>query len=395
MKTSTDAMRQFVIREWALIVSVCVGSSLAHSGTSTMPFQVGALIDGTGISARQAGLFGFVEVGALAVGMLVIGLWIDRLPIRTVAILSALLTAGANVGLLLVRGFPLQLLLAALAGAGFGFVFAATIASAAASDQPDRLYALGNGGALLLIMLILTTLPLGVAHLGALGIFAGLAALALVSAVLLGGLRRGVRSDRQRIAVWRIPGALGLLFSWASFSTGTGALYAFSERIGKGIHLSAGAIGATLSAGVFLGVVGSGIAAFSVGRIDRRWALGLGILGTGMSCLLLGYADTQLAFTVGVFSYWIFYMFLYSYLLGSAARLDTTGRVGTMGGGVERLGYGLGAFIGGMLADVTGYSGTGILGFGGCVLGLAIGFPSLFRALEATGSRPAAPSQVG
>src|ERR1700734_603058 len=187
MKPPTRGLLQFLARESSLIVAVCVGSGLAHSGTSTMPFQVGALIDGAGISSGQAGLFGLIEVGALALGMLLIGQWIDRLPIRTLAVASALLAASANVALFLVRAFPVQLLCAAVAGSCFGFVFATTIASAAASEEPDRLYAIGNGGALLLIMAVMTTLPIGAARFGAVGIFLGIAALALASSVFFFG----------------------------------------------------------------------------------------------------------------------------------------------------------------------------------------------------------------
>jgi predicted MFS family arabinose efflux permease len=53
---------------------------------------------------------------------------------------------------------------------------------------------------------------------------------------------------------------------------------------------------------------------------------------------------------------------------------------------MERLGYGTGAWIGGVLAEHAGYSVTGMLGFSGCMLRLAVGFPSLFRALEGQNS---------
>ena len=79
-------------------------------------------------------------------------------------------------------------------------------------------------------------------------------------------------------------------------------------------------------------------------------------------------------------------MFLYSYLLGSAARLDSTGRVGTLGGGVERLGYGVGAWAGGVVAQHFGYSSIGAMGVVACLLGLFVGFPSLFKVLEQTSS---------
>jgi predicted MFS family arabinose efflux permease len=231
-------------------------------------------------------------------------------------------------------------------------------------------------------MVIMATLPIGAAHFGALGVFIGIATLALVSCFFFPSLKRSVHIDQRRVATWRIRGVPGLLFSWASFSTGTGGLYAFSERIGKSIHLAPQTISFVLSAGVFVGVLGTAMAAFFGGRINRRRALVCGMFGSGLSCLLLGYATDLLLFTTGVFVYWICYMFLYSYLLGSAAQLDNSGRVGTLGGGMERLGYGTGAWIGGVLAEHAGYSVTGTLGFVGCALGLVVGFPSLFRALD-------------
>jgi MFS family permease len=173
------------------------------------------------------------------------------------------------------------------------------------------------------------------------------------------------------------------LFAWATFSTGTGALYAFSERIGHGIQLPSTQIALVLSSGVFVGVLGTLLAALLGGRVNRRYALIAGLAGSGLACVLLGFANSLAAFVAGVFVYWIFYMFLYSYLLGTAAVLDPSGRLGTLGGGFERLGYALGAGAGGVLAEHAGYSATGVLGLTGCLLGLFLGTPSLFRALQA------------
>lgn len=372
----------FVARHWRLIIAVCVGSALSHLCTSTMPFQVGALMDGTGRTSGEAGLFGFLQVGALAAGMIGVSPWVDRVPPRTIAILSALLAGAANIGLYFVTAFALQLAFGTLAGLAYGCVFAATVAGAASNDNADRLYALGNGGALLLIMGIMATLPAAATHLGALGVFAGISSLALLCSPFFFGFESGQRAERTRITAWRVPGAPGLLSGWAMFSMGTGALYAFSERIGRGIGLAPEAIGLVLSAGVFMGVFGTAVAAGLGGRVNRRKALVIGMSGSGVSCLVIGYAPSLAVFAVGIFFYWICYMFLYSYLLGTAATLDATGRVGTLGGGMERLGYGMGVWFGGMLAEHTGYAAIGLLGFAGCVLGLAAGFPSLFRVLK-------------
>jgi predicted MFS family arabinose efflux permease len=389
--TTVAATQQFLH-----IVAVCVGCGLAHVGTSTMPFQIGALVDGTQRSASEAGLFGFIQVGALAAGMILISAWVDRIAPRRIAVGSCLLAALANMGLYFFHLLPLQLVFAALAGLGYGFVFAATVSGAAATREPDRVYAIGNGGALLIVVCLMAILPIAGASFGALGIFAALAGLALVSSPCFVGFKAGRRTEETRLAVWRVPGAPGLLIAWAAFSTGTGALYAFSERIGQSIHLPPAQIALVLSAGVFVGLIGTGVAALLGRRVNRPWALIIGMSGSGCACLLLGFAANLPVFAAGVFVYWVLYMFLYSYLLGTAAVLDPAGRVGTLGGGVERLGYGVGAGVGGILAEHATYSSTGVLGFLGCALGLALGFPSLFRVLKirSAGSVQSSPATI-
>jgi len=351
-----------------------------------MPFQIGALIDGSGRTPSQGGLFALLEVGALAGAMILISPSIDRVPPRWLAGGGALLAAAASGGLFLAHSFAWQLLFSVLIGCGYGVVFAATIAGAAAAAEPDRMYAIGNGGALLLVVGLMQVLPSAGHRFGALGIFLAMSMLSVVSVPLLAGFTRAKRTEQIRLRVSRTPGVPGLLFSWAAFSTGTGSLYAFSERIGVSIQLTPGAIATALSAGVFVGLLGTLAAAVLGRKVNREWALIIGMCGSGLSCLLLGFASNLALFALGVCGYWIFYMFLYSYLLGTAAALDPSGRVGTLGGGCERLGYALGAGLGGVLAERTTYSATGMLGFIGCAVGMTLGFPSLFKALRKLGS---------
>jgi MFS transporter, DHA1 family, inner membrane transport protein len=369
-------------RQLVLLLAVCAGAGLAHIGTSAMPFQIGALMDGTHRSAAQAGIFGFIEVGALALGMILISTRADRLPTRLLGLIGCLTATVANIGLFTVASFPLQLLFAACAGLGYGTIFSATVAAAAATEMPDRIYAIANGGALLLIVAFMAAIPFGTARLGALGVFGSLALLVAGCSPFLLGLRRAGAPVRTRLSAWRTPGAAGLLFAWMMASFGTTALYAFTERIGKSIHIAQDEIAWVLSAGVFVGVAGTGAAAVLTGRIGRKLALEVGMIGSGLSCLIIGFGTSLFWFATGIFVYWIFYMFLYSYLLGTAAILDPSGRVVTLGGGLERLGYALGAAAGGVLAEHVSYSSTGVLGAVGCALGLMVGFPSLFRVLS-------------
>lgn len=387
----SENSRATVRNSFMLVLTICLGSGLAHVGTSSLPFQIGALVAGSARSASEAGGVGSAESFALALSMVAVSPWIGRVAPRLIAVVGCACAVIANLGLYLAGPLSAQLALGALAGTGYGLVFAATVAAAAATREPDRMYAIGNSGALVMISGSLAALPLIATWAGPLAIFAALAALSLVSSPFFLAFRRGKATQAPRLAAWRTPGAAGLLFAWILYSGGSAAVYAFSERIGTSIGLSSSQIATVLSAGLFVGLLGAGAAAALGRRVHRPTALIVGMVGSGLACLALGYASNLIAFGCDVFAYWIFGMFLYSYLLGTAAQLDPAGRVGTLGGGLEKLGVGVGVFAAGQLAQHVAYSATGLLGFGCCLLGIAVGFPSVFRALNRLDRKPLSP----
>ena len=391
LKTSQSNFLRFVAHHWALLLAMSFGSALAHIATTGMPLQVGALMDGTARSASEAGLFAFIEVASLSLGMILLSLSVARINPHQVAIIGALLAALADLGLFVAGGFVLQLLLGCIAGLGFGLAYSGTISAGATSNDADRAYAVGVGGSLLLVVLIMTILPFTAAQLGPLGVFACMGGFALICTPVFRGFKGAsiqtqTRPHGAHSVVWRRPGTVGLLFSWAAFSTGTAMAYVFAERIGRNIQLTPTDIGLVLSSGVFVGVLGTALAGICSRLLDRRVALAGGLAGSALACFLIGHATTLASFGAGIFLYWIFTMFLYCILLGTAAVLDETGRLGTLGSGTERFGYGLGAWIGGMLAQHVSYTSTGTFGCAVCLAGIIVGYPTLFRALKGRGS---------
>lgn len=367
------------------IVAACVGAGIAHLGTSTMPFQVGALMDGYKLSASAAGVFGFFEVGALALSMLLISPVIHRVSPAVVAAAGSLIGVLAHLALYgAPNSLPLLCLIAAFAGTGYGLVFAAMVVGVAAARNTDRIYAIANGGALILIVVLMTVFPLASRFFGPMGPFLGIAILLLLTTPAYLGFRG---SPRVPVDVARPPfravGVLPLLAIWTAFSLGTGAVWSFAERIGNNLALAPETVGIILSASTFCGIFGTVVAAVTAGRVARIPALLIGLAGTAGACLLLGFAAGMLSYALGVLLYWIFYMFLYSYLLGSAASIDPSGRVGTAGGGFERLGFALGAPLGGMIIDHFSFEAVGVLGAIGCVGLLPFCFSALRRAFSA------------
>ena len=369
----------------ALILAMAVASGIAHLGTSTMPFQIGALMDGRGLSASMAGVFGMFQIGALAISMILLSPVIHRFSSVSVSLGGAGLAALANLAMFLVpASMPLLLACALLAGVGYGLVFAAAITGASTAHNPDRVYALGNGGAIIVIVVAMMIMPIASKQFGAMGAFLALTVLIVIAAPAM--LR--FRSRPALIApppsrVLAQPATIALLVMWALYSVGTGALWSFAERIGSGLNIEPEMIGTILSGSTLFGLLGTVVAAVIGGRSFRIGAMVVGMIGTAVSCLLMGYASGEISFAIGVLTYWVFYMYQYSLFLGTAALFDGEGRLGTLGGGCERLAFAVGAPIGGLIVDYGSFGMLGLLGFISCVITIPFCMPLVTRALRA------------
>lgn len=370
----------------AFVFAVAVGNAVAHLCTSAMPLQVGALIDGFGLSATAAGVFGFFQVGSLALGMILFAPLSHRYRPFTVCITGLLLAAVTNGALYFaVANLPLLCLLGLASGVGYCLMLSATVGAPAASAQADKVYAASSSGGLLLLVALLSLLPLTNMYFGVRGIFIGIAILLLCSIPLLWGFRyieAGAKIDVPQRGGRSLRDGIALLVIWVLFSLGSGAMWSFSERIGHALNLSGPTIGVILSTAVFSSLIGSGLAAFASDRIGRATAIGIGLVGGGAACLMLALAGGLWVYAAAACLYWIFSIFFYVLMLGTAAAIDPTGRLATLGTGCERLAFAFGAPIGGMFVDFGSFLWIGLLAVGTCSILAPLWLPSLSRAVK-------------
>lgn len=368
----------------AFVFAVAVGNAVAHLCTSAMPLQVGALIDGFGLSATAAGIFGFFQVGALALGMILFAPLSHRYRPFAVCITGLALAAATNGALYFaVASLPLLCLLGLASGFGYCLMLSATVGAPAASTEADKVYAASSSGGLLLLVALLSLLPLTNNYFGVRGIFIGIAILLVCSIPLLWGFRyikAGAKIDVPRGG--RLGGELPLLMIWVLFSLGSGAMWSFAERIGHALHLSGPTIGVVLSTAVFSSLIGSGLAAVASDRIGRATAIGIGLVGGGAACMMLALASGLWIYAVAACLYWIFSIFFYVLMLGTAAAIDPTGRLATLGTGCERLAFAFGAPIGGMFVDLGSFLWIGLLAVGTCSILAPLCLPALARAVR-------------
>lgn len=360
---------------WSVMIAASLASGAAHLGTSTMPFQVGALMDAAGYSASLAGLYGFFVVASLALVMLAISPIIHRIRPELLAVAGGVLGAIAHAGIyLLSPGTGLLFALAVVAGIAYGLIFAGMVAASAVYRNAERLYGVANAGALVFLVAVMQAFPYATRLFGPYGPFLFIAMMLLIPCPAFLLLKvAGKSASAPHLAAnpkpeGVAPGAYALLATWAAFSLGTGALWSFAERIGHALKLDAETVSLVLSASTFCGIAGTGIAAAFAGKIPRVGALVFGMITSGLSCAMVGLADNLVVYGLGVLAYWVFYMFLYSSMLGVAAVMDPSGRVGTAGGGFERLAFAIGAPLGGLVVDYLSYAWLGVLACASCLL---------------------------
>ncbi|MFT8990347.1 MAG: hypothetical protein ABF959_08475 [Gluconobacter albidus] len=399
--TGIQAVRYLPGRQLLLLalgLSICSGC--AYLGSSVMPFQIDALMSGLHQSASRAGMFGFFEIMSFAVFMVVL----SRLTGRVSVVMTAFLGAGLAVlsSLLTATGLSSSAWTwgcALLFGLGEALLGRSYVCAASASENPDRMYAISNGGGLIVLVAVIDAIPYATRSFGELGVFVGIAVIVAVIAPFMATLRHApplpVRQSTEKMRLTR--GGVALLFIWVGSSLGSSMAWSFAERVGRAIHLSADYI-------VFLstvGIVSSVLVSFIVGalaqRLRREIILPLTLVGTGVGGLLACCAWDSWSYTAGVIIYWNCSMLSYAWLLGSAAALDHTGRVGTFCGGMDRMGYALGAPLGGLIVDHASFTMLGIAGCVACVVSLPFGLPVLLREIRASGTegRPASGLQAG
>lgn len=318
-------------------------------GFEALPFVVGALVDGVGLDAAQAGLIGSLEIGGMAASALLLAPRVSRWSLRSLALLCSCGAATAHA-------------LSALAGdfaalAGLRLLAGALIAS---SVDPDRLAArvellMGLGAAALLL-----ALPRVVALGAQRGAFAAMALVALAATPLLARVPHAPAP-----AALAEPGALGsrgalsILACGFLLAAGEGAIWAFVERIGLHAGVAPASIGALLAASTLVGLLGAGLAVALGTRFGRRLPLLAGIATQALACWLVSHAARPGPYIAGVLGYALSFFFVQPYLIGTAAVFDPRGRVAAAYAGAALLGAGFGPAVGGLWVGWASYPALG------------------------------------
>lgn len=369
-----------------VLIGACIGSGTAHLASSAMPFQVDALMTGANFSATNSGWFGFFEIIALSLTMIALSSLHRPLPPVVTAVAGAALGAIANILLFSVARSTLACWgCAILIGVASGSLARSYIQAVSASRNVDRVYSIASGGGLIVIVGAISLVPLATRLCGPLGAFLAFCAPMLVATPLLLMLRKAphAAAAHERAPLRLSAGGVALVVMWTLSSLGQSVAWSFAGRVGAHLALSEKFIVTLSSVGIIAGVLGSFGGAVIATMLPRSVVLLSSLVGVAAACFFSCAAWSPWSYAIAITGFWVFSMLSYAYLLGSAASLDDTGKAGTLCSGMDRLGFALGAPLGGLVVDHGSFLTLALMA--AVVAGLAIPFcyPVLHRELRA------------
>ncbi|NKB38981.1 MAG: hypothetical protein GKR93_17750 [Gammaproteobacteria bacterium] len=393
-KTPT-ASTESKLPERGLFLIVTLTKFIGVLGLLLMPLQIGGFIEGLGLGETRAGMLATAEVFSLGGGLILVSLGFIKLPLNRLAIIGGIIVVIGYVLSIFVEYYPGLVLARAITGLGMGFInAAATMAIATCFVDTDRT----AGNVFALVYLGSAVLYLATPFLSQFGHYQGLFTLLIIIVTLAMPLFRllpktNLGQIQANESNENLPwlSIILLLAGEAILFVGLGTCWGFAERLGINSGLDAKGVSFYLAWSVVATIIGATFAGWLGTRMGRSPPLLGGALLTSLACVLMASTGMDAAYLPGLMLYQATTAFLIPYLIGTAALLDSNGRVAAAVVGTLIFCYGGGAALGGWVIENFSLSALGWVALTCAALAFII-FISLLSQLQ--GNQPGKPSAL-
>jgi len=322
------------------------------------------------------------ELTVFAITALIVAGPLSRISRVKAAVAGALLLITVNLISADTDSFEVVRVTRMVAGFAGGLLSAAGTASAASSQNPQRVFAIIGVSWGLIAAIQLAVLPYLTVPYGTEGGYYGMAAATVLCLPLLMWLNPPRRHEtmqevavlEQDLSLWgRITERLGVrdapnarfaimaMVGLFIYEVGQGATQVFLEQFGLRTGMDEIRIGQILGAAAFLGLSGGALAAWLGTRFGnlKPIVIGIGFGALFASTLVLG--TIPALFAVSYLGWNMAYYFLLPFMLGILAQMDDKGRWAVSADAVWWLGAAPGAAVGGVLVEKGGYTALAFL----------------------------------
>jgi predicted MFS family arabinose efflux permease len=333
-----------------------------------MPIWVGVLIQSRHMSPTQAGLLITAYMTGVFLTSVALAPRFNRLQPRLIAVCGFIVGALAFLGIVQVDGFSALLPVHFIAGVGAGSALSMVHGTVSRSLRPHRLFAICNFGVAIFSIAFFATVPDAVQHSPdvVFYVLSGLLALgAVAAAVAFPTPPTGAAAGAQGHAAGAtVPFRLAVILAFAGvalLSTGQAAIYAFLERIGAWRDFAASDVATMLVISGFLNLFAPIVAALLENMVPRLTAICLALLIHAGIAVTVSNAPVFLPYAVAG-SFLVFMtIFGHTFMFGTIAKLDPSGRAASSTPAMLTLGAAVGPALGGAVVQYGGFYAVGFL----------------------------------
>jgi predicted MFS family arabinose efflux permease len=352
---------------------------VALMGTYTVPLVIGALIDGLAMSAQSAGMLGSVEIFSIALSAFILSRLITIHNLRLIAQASMALCVISQGLSSMTDDYSWLLLFRVAAGLGSGGLLAVVNLIVATSKSPGVLYgwvlAISSSG----FALMLALLPNSLVFYQQQGLFLAIAFVCLLLSPLLWLLPKQIYAGSGQLAEQSSERCsallIGLFFLVLTIVyLAMGGVWAFSERVANNLSIDPEFIGVLLGLSTLAGIAGAASAAILAKAGRFTMPVVAGFIVSGVSVLLIAASAGVLSYAAGILLYGYCYMFTVTFVLGTAAELDSEGRVAIATNAYLLIPYSLGPSVFG-LVGLDNIQALGWVCLAGCMLAALMVLP--------------------
>ena len=352
------------------LIGIGVSAFLSVLSLNSLPLLTGALLDHLNVNEAQAGALGTIEMLSVSLAAFVAASWAGKISCAKLALVGAVIATAGQFLSAYTGHLHALTALRIMAGAGFGFAYAAGTMAAASTINPDRVLGYAHAIALVAVVLYLPGLALIITSSGYKGAYLALGVLIICLAPVLLWLQDGnsVKATPETQAVAPLKPLISLLSSIAFFNIGAGAVWGFSERMGLQAGFSVDETGFIIAIGAVSGMAGSLFAGWLGDQWGRKQTVVVALVASGLAYLFMAMIHSGLGYVAGINLYWAAYMFLLPLFIGTGAVLDGGRRAATLAAATISLTIGVGPVCGGLIATWFSYSAIGWFACALCAL---------------------------
>ena len=319
------------------IICLSILGSIAILPVLILPAMVGALIDYAAFTESEAGWLAAAGFAGSAIGAVATGLRIRhydpaRLAVGGLITLAAFDTLAALVSVMPAELFVILRFISGLSGA---VVYAAVVASIAATKNPEKGYGVFMVFQFGLSAIGLYGLPYLLPHIGIVGMYLGLAAAALCSLVLAKSVvhrESAVAEPAIELHILMRPAAILAMLGIGLYESANFMQYTYAERIGITFGLSNIQIGEVLGIASLLGIPAALLVVWIGDRFGQLGPLLVAIAVSVIGHVMLYSPDGPASFVIAIFALGMSWSFGLAFFYAFEARLDPGGTVIVVGG---------------------------------------------------------------